>query len=243
VALIDGDPTTRDTLKLRFECCGYAVTSLNTDRDAIDILAQANPDGVVVGVGLEDTKGLELLHWLRSNSAVQDRPCIALVPAGDGPTGRLTAFQMGADEVLNKPVTPRDVVTCMAALIRRQRRDVDAEVVVVHAGEGLRGSLSDWSVPELCQMLRDGRKSARLAIQTGTLSGHIDFLDGRPEDALIGEQHGEEAFMRLARCTSGRFAIWHGVSPRRQTLSGSLDRLLLDATARELQALGSTPQG
>ena len=231
VAIANHDPITREALSLRLRRAGYEVVDLPAAGDWLAALRSQTPDAVIVSAGLGDTRGLEFLHWIRADRKLRTPALVALVAAEDGPSGRVAALELGADEVLVMPVKPRDLIARLGAAARRRLPARLDDSVTVHAGEGIRGRLDERPVAELCQMLRNGRKTAELVLLSDEASGRVSFLDGVLVDAQTTDARGEEAFLALAQLRSGRYVVSHGVGPRARTVSRGLDHLLLEAHA------------
>jgi len=94
---------------------GFAVELLNNGMAALERLAQITPDLVVLDVMLPELSGFEVLRRIRATSAV---PVIMLTARGEE-VDRVVGLEMGADDYLPKPFSPRELVARIKAVLRR----------------------------------------------------------------------------------------------------------------------------
>jgi DNA-binding response OmpR family regulator len=94
---------------------GFAVELLSNGMSALEWLAQATPDLVVLDVMLPELSGFEVLRRIRATSAV---PVIMLTARGEE-VDRVVGLEMGADDYLPKPFSPRELVARIKAVLRR----------------------------------------------------------------------------------------------------------------------------
>jgi two-component system response regulator CpxR len=94
---------------------GFAVELLNNGMAALERLAQVMPDLVVLDVMLPELSGFEVLRRIRATSAV---PVIMLTARGEE-VDRVVGLEMGADDYLPKPFSPRELVARIKAVLRR----------------------------------------------------------------------------------------------------------------------------
>ena len=229
IALVAVDDMTRGSLSLRLVRSGYDVWFLASDADSVQALAEHPASGAVVGVSSTETSGMEFLHWLRADARLNELPTIALVAREDGLTGAQAALELGADDALVHPIKPRELVNRVGGLIRRRRRRQEGDTVSLHHGESMRSRLDQSPLPELCQMLRDGRKTARVSVRSGGKKGTFAFESGTLVDAEMNGHDGDDAFLELLGLTTGQLAVAHGIGTPKRTVTKSLDSLLMEA--------------
>ena len=98
---------------------GFAVTVTGDGASAVEIARARRPDLVVLDLGLPKLDGLEVARVLRRES---DVPIIMLTARVDE-SDRLRGFEVGADDYLTKPFSPRELVARVSTVLRRARFD------------------------------------------------------------------------------------------------------------------------
>jgi len=98
---------------------GFAVELLSNGVAALERLAKSSPDLVVLDVMLPELSGFEVLRRIRATSAV---PVIMLTARGEE-VDRVVGLEMGADDYLPKPFSPRELVARIKAVLRRSAGD------------------------------------------------------------------------------------------------------------------------
>src|SRR6185436_8867073 len=98
---------------------GFAVTLAADGASGLELARQKRPDLVVLDLGLPKLDGLEVARALRRES---DVPIIMLTARVDE-SDRLRGFEIGADDYLTKPFSPRELVARVSTVLRRARYD------------------------------------------------------------------------------------------------------------------------
>jgi two-component system alkaline phosphatase synthesis response regulator PhoP len=97
------------------EHAGFAVLIAETGTEALAAARQARPDLIVLDLGLPDLDGLDVTRALRKESNV---PIIMLTARGDE-SDKLVGLELGADDYLTKPFSPKELVARVRAVLRR----------------------------------------------------------------------------------------------------------------------------
>jgi DNA-binding response OmpR family regulator len=97
------------------EHAGFGVLTTETGTDALAAARQARPDLIVLDLGLPDLDGLDVARALRKESNV---PIIMLTARGDE-SDKLVGLELGADDYLTKPFSPKELVARVRAVLRR----------------------------------------------------------------------------------------------------------------------------
>jgi two-component system, OmpR family, alkaline phosphatase synthesis response regulator PhoP len=100
---------------------GFSVAVASDGATALEIAREKRPDLVVLDLGLPRMDGLDVARTLRRES---DVPIIMLTARVDE-TDRLRGFEVGADDYIPKPFSPRELVARVSSVLRRARRDED----------------------------------------------------------------------------------------------------------------------
>jgi two-component system OmpR family response regulator len=115
ILVVDDDREIRDLLKRFLIKHGYRVTAVQNGKEMRRVLADWNIDLVVLDLMLPGEDGLALCRNLRTRSRI---PIIMLTMLGEE-TDRIIGLEMGADDYLPKPFSPRELLARMKAVLRR----------------------------------------------------------------------------------------------------------------------------
>ena len=111
---------------------GHMVVRAATGEAALDDFAGRRPDLVVLDLGLPDMAGEDVCRRIR---AASDVPIIMLT-AKDGEEDLVKGLQLGADDYLTKPFSPRELTARVRALLRRARSDDEPQADVLERAGG-----------------------------------------------------------------------------------------------------------
>jgi DNA-binding response OmpR family regulator len=117
VLVVDDEPIVRDVVVRYLEREGYATLEAGDGDDARRLLEREAPDLVVLDVMLPGTDGLELCRWIRARSAL---PVIMLTARGEE-ADRIVGLELGADDYVTKPFSPRELAARVRTVLRRSR--------------------------------------------------------------------------------------------------------------------------
>jgi DNA-binding response OmpR family regulator len=118
VLVVDDEPMVRDTVTRYLERDGHRVLTAADGEAARGLIEREAPSLVLLDVMLPGrTDGLELCRWIRSTS---DLPVI-LLTARVEETDRIVGLELGADDYVTKPFSPREVATRVKTVLRRAR--------------------------------------------------------------------------------------------------------------------------
>ena len=111
ILLVDDDPGLRDLLKDYLGANGYTVVEAGDGAAMKQVLAQRQPDLVLMDLMLPGEDGLSLTRWIRSQG---DLPIIMLSARGEE-VDRVVGLEVGADDYLPKPFSPRELLARIRA--------------------------------------------------------------------------------------------------------------------------------
>jgi DNA-binding response OmpR family regulator len=115
VLVVDDEPIVRDVVVRYLEQEGYRTLQAGDGETARLLLEQETPSLVVLDLMLPGTDGLALCRWIRAHS---DLPVIMVTALGEE-SDRLAGLELGADDYLTKPFSPRELVARAKAVLRR----------------------------------------------------------------------------------------------------------------------------
>lgn len=115
VLVIDDEPMVREVLARYLENDGFTVDTAIDGEQALARFAETSPDLVLLDLMLPRIDGLEVFERMRASTRV---PVIMLTARG-GETDRIVGLDLGADDYVSKPFSPREVVSRVRAVLRR----------------------------------------------------------------------------------------------------------------------------
>ncbi|HEY7850061.1 MAG TPA: response regulator transcription factor [Ktedonobacterales bacterium] len=115
VLVVDDEPRLVDVVRLNLEMEGYRVITAANGYEALERLKAGLPDLVALDVMMPDMDGFETLARIRDVSNV---PVLMLTVRAEE-SDRIRGLEIGADDYLTKPYSPRELVTRIKALLRR----------------------------------------------------------------------------------------------------------------------------
>jgi DNA-binding response OmpR family regulator len=200
VLVVDDEPVVRDVVARYLRRDGYDTLEAADGEAAKSILETEEPSLVVLDVMLPGLDGLELCRWIRSTS---DIPVVLLTALGEE-DDRITGLELGADDYMTKPFSPRELVVRIGNILRRSR-GTDADVYrfgsvelnvttreVRKDGVSLKLTLKEFDLLHTFlasprrvftrEELMDRVWGYRAALETGTLTVHIRRLREKLEE-------------------------------------------------------------
>jgi phosphate regulon transcriptional regulator PhoB len=120
VLIVEDEPDIRDLLVFHLEREGYQVTKSKTGPEALRSARSSPPDLVLLDIMLPEMDGLEVCRRLRQDPATQGLPIVMLTARGDE-VDRILGLELGADDYVVKPFSPRELVARIRAVLRRTR--------------------------------------------------------------------------------------------------------------------------
>jgi DNA-binding response OmpR family regulator len=128
VLVVEDDPTVREVVVRYLEHAGIVVTAVGDGESALSEAALRWPDLVVLDLMLPQIDGLEVCRRLR---AVAPVAVIMLTARGDE-DDRVMGLELGADDYVSKPFSPRELAARIKAILRRVEHRNDDEVLAAH---------------------------------------------------------------------------------------------------------------
>jgi DNA-binding response OmpR family regulator len=130
VLVIEDEPDIRDLLAFHLEREGYAVTKSGTGAEGLRLARAAPPDLILLDLMLPEVDGFEVCRRLRQDPVTQAVPLVMLTARGDE-VDRVLGLELGADDYVVKPFSPREVVARVRAVLRRSRPTAGTTPVTV----------------------------------------------------------------------------------------------------------------
>jgi DNA-binding response OmpR family regulator len=138
VLVVDDDPTVSDVVRRYLEQDGHLVRLATNGADALAAAAAAPPDLAVLDLMMPGIDGIEVCRRLRRQWP--DLPVVMLTALGEE-ADRVLGLEVGADDYVTKPFSPRELVLRIRSVLRRATPAAEPEPAVLSDG-GLRADVS-----------------------------------------------------------------------------------------------------
>ena len=115
--VVEDEKRIADFLSRGLQSAGYAVDTVNTGGDAVEMVHSTEYDLVVLDLGLPDMDGLQVLEKIRNRKVI---PPVLILSARDSVDDRVKGLEQGADDYLVKPFDLDELLARIRALLRRR---------------------------------------------------------------------------------------------------------------------------
>jgi DNA-binding response OmpR family regulator len=134
IVVVEDDASIADLVDLYLREAGYRVLLAPTGERGLELIEAQRPVLVVLDIGLPGIDGLEVCRRIRAASSVP----VLFLTARDGEIDRIVGLELGADDYVTKPFSPREVVARVRAILRRGEARADkSEATTVEVGDGI----------------------------------------------------------------------------------------------------------
>lgn len=162
IVIIEDDPNIADLLDMYLRDSGFRVLQAGAGERGLELIEQHRPALVVLDIGLPDIDGFEVCRRVRARSSVP----VLFLTARDGEIDRILGLELGADDYVTKPFSPREIVARVKAILRRGQPDTRDQHDVVHIGE-------EYTVDITRREARHGDEVVALATREFDLIAHF----------------------------------------------------------------------
>jgi DNA-binding response OmpR family regulator len=131
ILLVEDERKLRDLVRSYLESAGFTVLSTSSGAEALTLAASATPDLLVLDLGLPDVPGETVAREVRAAGSVP----ILMLTAKSSEEDRVQGLELGADDYVTKPFSPRELVLRVQAILRRGVTST-AEQGVTKYGDG-----------------------------------------------------------------------------------------------------------
>ena len=122
ILIVDDEEDIIELIQYNLKNEGYSILTADAGEQAIKIAKQARPDLIVLDLMLPGMDGLEVTRYLRSNEETRDLPIVILTAKGEE-SDIITGLELGANDYISKPFSPKVLVARIRAILRRRRKE------------------------------------------------------------------------------------------------------------------------
>jgi DNA-binding response OmpR family regulator len=162
IVVIEDDANIADLLDMYLRDAGFRVLQAAGGERGLELIEQQRPALVVLDIGLPDIDGFEVCRRVRARSSLP----VLFLTARDGEIDRVLGLELGADDYVTKPFSPREVVARVKAILRRGQPDSRDRHDTVHVGD-------DYVVDITRREATRGGESVALATREFDLLAHF----------------------------------------------------------------------
>jgi two-component system alkaline phosphatase synthesis response regulator PhoP len=177
ILVVDDEPKITQLVRDYLERAGFGVHIAADGKSALSLARTEKPDLVILDLGLPQMDGLDVTRALRKSS---DVPIIMLTARGEE-SDKLVGLELGADDYVTKPFSPKELVARVRVVLRRLEKSAEPEGEVLHRFDltldlpRLRVSAEGRALPELTPT--EFELLATLARQPGRVFTRAQLLD------------------------------------------------------------------
>ena len=131
ILVVDDEPRIAELARDYLEHAGFEVRLASTGDGALDSIRRDRPDLVVLDLGLPGLDGLDVTRDIRRDSNLP----VIMLTARDDEVDKLLGLELGADDYLTKPFSPRELVARVRAVLRRVDAGSNPPADVVRIGD------------------------------------------------------------------------------------------------------------
>src|SRR6476659_8088276 len=125
ILLIEDEPDIAEVLQYNLEKEGFAVETARRGDAGLEAVRRDTPDLILLDLMLPGLDGLELTRLLKRDTGTSRVPIVMLTARGEE-VDRIVGLELGADDYISKPFSPREVVLRVKAVLRRLQPGAEA---------------------------------------------------------------------------------------------------------------------
>ena len=126
ILIVDDEESIRQLLRFNLEKAGYEVLEAQTGNIALQAAKNEKPDLIILDLMLPEVDGLDVCRLLKGQTATAGIPIIMLT-ARNEEVDTVLGLEMGADDYMTKPFSPRELTARVKAVLRRSKQDLATE--------------------------------------------------------------------------------------------------------------------
>ena len=130
ILIVDDEPSIRDMLRVALEMADYDCIEAGNAQDAHSLIIDEKPNLILLDWMMPGTSGIELARRLKRDEVTGSIPIIMLTAKGEE-DNKIQGLDVGADDYITKPFSPRELVARLKAVLRRTGAAASGELIIV----------------------------------------------------------------------------------------------------------------
>ncbi|MFK5952167.1 MAG: response regulator [Desulfobacterium sp.] len=122
ILIVDDEEDILELIKYNLTHEGYVILTAKTGEEAIEIATRSQPDLIVLDLMLPGIDGLEVTRYLRRQASSLELPIVMLTAKGEE-SDIITGLELGANDYISKPFSPKILIARIRAILRRHKKD------------------------------------------------------------------------------------------------------------------------
>jgi DNA-binding response OmpR family regulator len=130
IAVVDDEPDIVELVTLHLQKAGYRVKSFEDGEGLFKFLKTTLPDMVILDLMLPDADGNEICRYLKQEEKYSNIPVIMLTAKSEE-MDKILGLELGADDYVTKPFSPRELVARVKAVLRREQKSFETNKIKI----------------------------------------------------------------------------------------------------------------
>jgi two-component system phosphate regulon response regulator PhoB len=131
ILVVDDEPDLLELVRVNLSQAGFDVETAESGRAGLDAVRARTPDVLVLDLMLPDVAGTEVCRQIRADPKLRELP-IVMLTAKSEEVDRVVGFELGADDYVTKPFSPRELTLRVRAILRRASAPAEPPTVLQH---------------------------------------------------------------------------------------------------------------
>lgn len=133
ILVVEDDKDIAELIAYNLKSAGFQVSIALDGKSSLRLIKEKSPDLIILDLMLPDMDGIDVCKYLRSNEPSKNIP-VVMVTAKEEEIDRVLGFELGADDYIVKPFSPRELVLRIKAILRRLKPPMKEKIIRI---EGL----------------------------------------------------------------------------------------------------------
>ena len=130
ITIIDDEPDIIELVSLHLKRAGFMVEGFLNAEDFFDFIGKSIPDLIILDLMLPDADGFEICKYLKGKDEFASVPIIMLTAKGEE-TDKVLGLELGADDYVTKPFSPKELVARVKAVLRRPGKKESVHKIII----------------------------------------------------------------------------------------------------------------
>ena len=197
ILLVDDEPKVCDLIKAYLVKDGYDVIIAADGKTAIEQAQRHKPDLILLDLNLPELDGLEVCQTIRKQSKMP----IIMLPARDEETDKVVGLELGADDYVTKPFSPRELVARVGAVLRRYKEGLkqDRQIVAGKVRLDLEEHKATYSGKPLNLTAAEFKLLSVMAANAGRVYTRLQLMDSAFGESYEGYERTIDAHIKNIR--------------------------------------------